>query len=40
MKILETCGFKAKFMAVTGDKDPEAAEPLGGKVLGLSYKLA
>ena len=27
-------------MAVTGDKDPKAAEPIGGKVLGLSYKLA
>ena len=27
-------------MAVTGDKNPEAAEPVGGKVLGLSYKLA
>ena len=27
-------------MAVTGDKDPKAAEPVGGKVLGLSYKLA
>ena len=39
-KILETCGLKAKFMAVTGDKDPEAVEPVGGKVLGLSYKLA
>ena len=32
--------MKAKFMAVTGDKDPKAAEPIGGKVLGLSYKLA
>ena len=27
-------------MAVTGDKDSKAAEPVGGKVLGLSYKLA
>ena len=40
IKILDTCGLKAKFMAVTGDKDPKAAEPIGGKVLGLSYKLA
>ena len=40
VKILETCGLKAKFLAVTGDKDSKAAEPVEGKVLGLSYKLA
>ena len=40
VKILEKCTLKNKFMAVTGDKDPKAAEPVGGKVLGLSYKLA
>ena len=40
MKIRETCGLKAKFMAVTGDKDPKAAELVGGKVLRLCYKLA
>jgi hypothetical protein len=27
-------------MTVTRDKDPKAAEPVGGKVLGLSYRLA
>ena len=39
-KILSTCGLKAKFMVVTGDQDPKSAEHLGGKVLGLSYRLA
>ena len=32
--------MKAKFMAVTGYKDPKAAEQIGRKVLGLSYRLA
>ena len=40
MKIPKTCALKGKFMAVTGDKDSNAAEPVGGEVLGLSYKLA
>ena len=40
VRILDMCGLKAKFMAVTGDKDPKSAEPIRGKVLGLSYKLA
>ena len=40
VKILEMFGLKAKFMAVTRDKNPEAAEPVGAKVLGLFYKLA
>ena len=26
VRILDTCGLKAKFMAVTGDKDPKAAD--------------
>ena len=39
-QILGLCGLQAKFMVVTGDPDPTAAEPLGGKVLGLSYELA
>ena len=39
-RILETCGLKVKFMAVTGDDTPGAADPLNGKILGLEYKLA
>ena len=31
--------MKPKFLAVSGDPDPAAAEPLGGKVLGLGYHL-
>ena len=38
-KILATCGMQPKFLAVSGDQDPAAAEPLGGKVLGLGYHL-
>ena len=39
-EILGTGGIRAKFMATTGDPRPEAATPLGGKVLGMGYKLA
>ena len=39
-RILETCGMKLKFVAVSGDKREEVAELLGGRVLGLGYKLA
>ena len=39
-KILQTCGLKVKFIAVTGDRTPGAGEPLNGKVLGLVYSLA
>ena len=39
-RILYTCGLKVKFMAVTEDDTPGAAEPLDGKVLDLEYKLA
>ena len=39
-RILATCGLKAKFMVKTGDPNPEAAAPLGGKVLGVGYDLA
>ena len=38
-QILATCGMRPKFIAVSGDQDPAAAEPLGGKVLGLGYHL-
>ena len=38
-QILATCGMRPKFLAVSGDQDPAAAEPLGGRVLGLSYNL-
>ena len=38
-KILAKCGMKVKFMAMSGDPNPETAEPLGGKVLGLPYDL-
>ena len=38
-KIHSQCGMEVKFMATSGDPDPMAAEPLGGKVLGLSYDL-
>ena len=40
IRILEARGLKAKFMAVTGGKDPRAADQMGEKVLGLLYKLA
>ena len=33
-------GLKPKFMVRTGDSRPEKAEPLGGKVLGMDYRLA
>ena len=39
-QILGAGGIRAKFMATTGDPRPEAATPLGYKVLGMSYKLA
>ena len=39
-RILKTYGLKVKFMAVTGDDAPGAADPLDGKVLGQEYKLA
>ena len=38
-QILATCGMVPKFMAISGDPDPSAAEPLGGKVLGINYRL-
>ena len=38
-QILATCGMVPKFMAVSGDPDPAAAELLGGKVLGINYRL-
>ena len=38
-RILATCGMVPKFMAVSGDRDLAAAEPLGSKVLGLKYSL-
>ena len=38
-RILAKCGMTPKFLAVSGDQDPAAAEPLGGKVLGLGYHL-
>ena len=39
-QILARGGMKIKFMAVAGDPDPEEAVPLGGKVLGVPYKLS
>ena len=39
-QILETCGMKLKFVAVSGDKREEVAEMLGGRVLGVGYDLA
>ena len=39
-QVLETCGMKLKFVAVSGDKREEVAEMLGGRVLGLGYNLA
>ena len=38
-RILGLCGMRPKFLAVSGDQDPAAAEALGGKVLGLGYNL-
>ena len=39
LQILATCGLKVKYLVETGDKRPEAAEHLGGKVLGISYEV-
>ena len=38
-KIIATCGMKPKFHAISGDQDPAAAAPLGGRLLGLKYDL-
>ena len=39
-RILAKGALKVKFMAVSGDDDPEEEEALGGKTLGVSYRLA
>lgn len=39
-EILKTCGLKERYMAVSGDQDPDTAAQLGGKVLGIAYDLS
>ena len=39
-QILAMGALKVKFMAVPGDGDPEEEAALGGKMLGISYRLA